>query len=190
MNTRLTADERRDEVVAAAAIEFAAGGFAGTSTAAIARRSGVSQPYLFQLFGTKQELFLAAVRDNFRRTTRRFEEAARTARTAGLDTNRILEQMGSGYIQLLLADRDLLRLQLHAYAACADPEVRAVVREEFFALWRAVATIAGCEMSALVPWLAQGMLINVIASTGDARTIEEFHSTLPSDVVRKPSTNT
>lgn len=178
MNTRLTADERRDEVIAAAAVEFAAGGYAGTSTGSIARRAGVSQPYLFQLFGTKKELFLAAVRDCFARTSRHFEETARAARASGTDAAGLLEPMGHAYIQLLLGDRNLLRLQLHAYAACGDPEVRAVVRDEFFKLWRTVATISGCDALELHPWLAQGMLINVIASVGDARTIEEFDATL------------
>lgn len=178
MRSRLTAEERRDEIVAAAVIEFAAGGLDGTSTGSIARRAGVSQPYLFQLFGTKQDLFLAAVRDCFARTGRHFEEAGRAARAAGLEPSAALDYMGKAYIYLLLADRNVLRLQLHAYAACGDPDVRVVVREEFFALWRRVAHVAGADPFTLHAWFAQGMLINVIASIGDARTIEEFDATL------------
>ncbi|HEX5148189.1 MAG TPA: TetR/AcrR family transcriptional regulator [Candidatus Limnocylindrales bacterium] len=178
MNTRLSADERRDEVIAAAALEFAVGGFAGTSTGAIARRAGVSQPYLFQLFGTKQELVLAVVRNCFSRTARRFEEAARAARAAGLDSSGVLERMGRAYFELLLADRDLLRVQLHAYAACGEPEVRAVVRKEWLTLWQTVARISGVAPSELYPWFANGMLINVIASIGEAGTLEEFNTLL------------
>lgn len=178
MNTRLTADERRDEVIAAATIEFASGGFAGTSTESIARRAGVSQPYLFQLFGTKKGLFLAAVRDCFDRTSRRFEESGRAAKAAGLDTRGVLEQMGHAYVRMLLADRNILRLQLHGYAACADPDVRAVVRKEYLALWQTVARVSGADPRGLHDWFAQGMLINVIASIGDARTLEEFDATL------------
>ncbi len=178
MNARLTADERRDEVVAAAAIEFAAGGFAGTSTAAIARRAGVSQPYLFQLFGTKKELFLAATGDCFARTRRRFEESGREARSAGLSADRVLERMGHAYVDMLLADRNLLRLQLHAYAACdgsRDPGGRAS---------RVLGPVAGRRSGvgglaeAVHGWFAEGMLINVIASVGDARTLEEFDMSL------------
>src|SRR3954466_7495653 len=58
---RLTADERRAEIIEAAVKAFAQGGLDGTSTDDIARIAGVSQPYLFRLFGTKRELFLAAV---------------------------------------------------------------------------------------------------------------------------------
>src|SRR6478752_10177694 len=73
---RMTADERRDAIVAAATEEFATGGLVGASTEAIARRVGVSQPYVFQLFGTKKDLFLAVVESCFARIILRFEDAA------------------------------------------------------------------------------------------------------------------
>ncbi|MFD5148334.1 helix-turn-helix domain-containing protein, partial [Streptomyces sp. NPDC058401] len=57
---RLSADERRETVLRAAIAEFATGGYHGTSTETIARRVGVSQPYLFRLFPTKRALFQAA----------------------------------------------------------------------------------------------------------------------------------
>src|SRR5215211_5965310 len=73
---RLTADERRTDIVAAAVRAFASGGLAGTSTEEIARLAGVSQPYLFRLFGTKRDLFLAAVGGPFDRIVETFEQAA------------------------------------------------------------------------------------------------------------------
>jgi len=182
----MTADERRDEVIAAASVEFASAGYAGTSTAAIARRAGVSQPYLFQLFGTKQDLFLAAVRDCYARIGRTFVDAAATARAAGQGELGILEAMGHAYTHLLLADRDLLRLQLHAYAACGDPVIRESVRDGFFGLWRTVAGVSGADAVALRTWFAHGMLINTIASIGDARTPEEFYATLLGGVAPEP----
>ena len=60
--TRMTADERREAILEAARGEFASTGFHGTSTETIAERAGISQPYLFRLFGTKKELFIASVR--------------------------------------------------------------------------------------------------------------------------------
>jgi AcrR family transcriptional regulator len=174
MSPRLTADERREAVIAAAAVEFAVGGIAGTATQAIARRAGVSQPYLFQLFGTKKELFLATVRDCFAKITRTFEASAKAEKAAGRDPDEVLQAMGDAYLNLLKADRDLLRLQLHAYAACSDPEIQADVRAQFLDLWQTVARLSGVASSALYPWFANGMLINVIASIDDARTLEEF----------------
>jgi AcrR family transcriptional regulator len=170
----MTADERREAVIAAAVLEFARGGFTGTATAAIARRAGVSQPYLFQLFRTKRELFLAAVCDCFAMIAGRFEASARTARAAGLDPDQVLEAMGHAYIAMLKADRDLLRLQLHAYAACSDPEIQPEVRAQFRELWHTVARVSGVDVNVLYPWFASGMLINVIASIDDATTLEGF----------------
>src|SRR5438128_10791267 len=72
---RHSAEERREEIVTAAMAEFALGGLNGTSTEAIARRAGVSQPYLFRLFGTKKDLFVAAVERGFDRTKQAFERA-------------------------------------------------------------------------------------------------------------------
>ena len=74
--TRLTAGERRADVIEAAVKAFASGGLAGTSTEDIARLAGVSQPYLFRLFGTKRDLFIAAVERAFDRIELGFEEAA------------------------------------------------------------------------------------------------------------------
>jgi AcrR family transcriptional regulator len=165
-STRQTADERREALIHAAMKEFAAGGFAGTSVEAIARRVGVSQPYVFQLFGTKKELFIAALRACFGDTRAAFEAAARRARADGADTHAILMSVGETYMDML-ADRDRLRLQLQAYAACDDPEIRAVVREEFAALYRVVALNSGGDRDALEAWFAHGMLLNIAASIGE-----------------------
>jgi AcrR family transcriptional regulator len=179
MNTRMSADDRRAEVIAAATVEFAAGGYAGTSTGSIAQRAGVSQPYLFQLFGTKKNLFLATVRDCFARTAGRFEDAGRQARASNADPVGILTLMGHGYMEMLLADRDLLRVQLHSYAACSDPDVQALVRLEYNKLWQTVAIVSGADPQAIQTWFANGMLLNVIASLGEPRTIEEFLALIP-----------
>jgi AcrR family transcriptional regulator len=163
--TRLTADERRTDVIAAASKEFAARGYAGTSTQSIAERAGVSQPYLFQLFGTKKDLFIAAVRTCFGRTRASFEAAGRAAAAESDDPSAILLAMGCSYHDLL-QDRDMLRLQLHAYAACDDPDIRTVVREEWILLHDAVARVSGADVTALHAWFAEGMLLNVAASIG------------------------
>jgi AcrR family transcriptional regulator len=163
---RLTAEERRADVIAAAAKEFAVRGYAGTSTQVIARRVGVSQPYLFQLFDTKKDLFLAAVSACFARTRAAFESSAAAVRDETTDPTAILHAMGLTYVDLL-RDRDMLRLQLHAYAACEDPDIQRVVRDEWTALYDAVARVSGADEAALHVWFAEGMLLNVAASIGD-----------------------
>src|SRR5579864_7430823 len=80
---RLTAAARRDAVLDAAVVEFAAHGLHGTATEAIARRAGVSQPYVFRLFGTKKALFLATADRAFERVLRTFQDAVRDAERSG-----------------------------------------------------------------------------------------------------------
>ena len=159
---RQTADERRDAIVVAALHEFAKGGYTGTSTESIARVVGVSQPYLFQLFGTKRELFLAVVRHGFQRTRLVFHEAARRKPDDDQDCS-LLDLMGAAYMELL-ADRDLLRVQLQAYAACGDEDVRQVVRDEFTELYVAVKRDSGASNQEIHAFFAEGMLLNVAAA--------------------------
>ena len=161
----MTADERRDAIVAAATEEFAIGGLVGASTEAIARQVGVSQPYVFQLFGTKKDLFIAVVRSCFARVTLAFEAAARNWRPGDIECDSRLAAMGEEY-KRLLADRTLLLVQLQAYAACSDPDVRTVVREEWGLLYRRVTEASGASREELHQFFAEGMLLNLGAATG------------------------
>jgi AcrR family transcriptional regulator len=160
--TRISKDERRREIIEAATREFAVGGLAGTPVEAIARQVGVSQPYLFQLFGTKKKLFIAAVQRTFERTVAAFRTAAADA---GEDAapSAILMAMGIAYGRLL-DDRGLLLMQMQAYAACADEEIRDVVRDEMLRLVSFVQSASGAPEAAIREWLAYGMLMNVVAA--------------------------
>jgi len=160
---RMSAEDRRVAVISAALSEFAQHGFEGTATDAIASAAGVSQPYLFQLFGSKRELFIATVQEAFARTWSAFETAGEAAKAVDPSAESILHAMGIAYCDLL-RDRDLLRCQLHAYAACADDEIRPAVRAGFSELYRRVATLSGAPIEVLDVWFAQGMLMNTIAA--------------------------
>jgi AcrR family transcriptional regulator len=163
--SRMTADERRDAIVAAATEEFATGGLVGASTEAIARRVGVSQPYVFQLFGTKKDLFLAVVRSCFSRVILTFEDAAARWTPGADDCDSALMAMGLAY-KRLLADRTLLLMQLQSYAACSDPDVRSVVREEWARLYRRVSDVSGASKDEIHQFFAEGMLLNLGAAVG------------------------
>ncbi len=156
--TRKTAEIRREEILDAACAEFAQTGLHGTSTDAIARRAGVSQPYLFRLFGTKRELFIATVQRCFAETHETFEHAA-----LGKTGEDALNAMGAAYMELL-ADRSRLQSQMQAYAACDDPEVCAVVREGYGSARRARrADASGVDAKRVRDFFARGMLLNVMA---------------------------
>ena len=127
---RVPAAERREELIAAAVHEFAHGGLHGTPVERIARRVGVAQPYVFSLFPTKRELFIAALERSFQRVADTFRSAAAdyAAGRVSTDCEDVLEAMGRAYREMLLGDRDHLMLQHQSYAACDDEQVRACVR--------------------------------------------------------------
>jgi AcrR family transcriptional regulator len=154
----MTAGERREAVLAAAVIEFAARGMAGTSTEDVAGRAGISQPYLFRLFPTKKSLFLALVDRCFQQVADAFEAAA--ADRVGEEA---LDAMADAYHRLL-QDRTLLLLQMQAYAACDDPEIRDATRTGYKELWNLVERLTGLPYERIVTFFAMGMLMNVAAA--------------------------
>ena len=183
---RLSAGERRDAIVAAAIEEFATRGFDGTSTETIAQRVGISQPYLFRLFGTKRDLFLATVQRCFEETRLEFVEAAK-----GLRGRDALEAMGNSYVGTITTHPTKLRAQLQAYAACGDPVIRDVVSRGFAELLSTVERISGESPTVIATFFAQGMLLNVLATTGVLSSTEEWAQRLTEGVkamceVRQP----
>jgi AcrR family transcriptional regulator len=161
--TLSTAEERRAELTDAAVTVFAERGYAA-GTMDIAKAAGISQAYLFRLFPTKPELFVAAYEAASRRMAQTFRDAANLARAEGRDP---LQEMGHAYGDLIDRDRDLLRMQLHAQvAAGTEPLVRDAVQRCFGELFELVQRESGAEPEDLQPWFAHGMLCNVMASIG------------------------
>jgi AcrR family transcriptional regulator len=164
---RVPAAERRDALVEAAVHEFAHGGLHGTPVDRIARRVGVAQPYVFSLFGSKRELFLAAVERCFELVARTFTRAAEEfeAIAAPPDID-VLNAMGIAYVELLSSDRDYLMLQHHAYAACDDPVIRDRVRASYARLVAHVERLSGAEQERIDDFFRYGMWLNVAAAMG------------------------
>lgn len=157
--TRQTADERRETILEAATIEFAAKGLHGTSTEDVARRAGISQPYVFRLFGTKKRLFAETCRRCMREVREAMVKAAEGR--SGADA---LASMGDAYIELLAADPNRLTLQMHMYAASDEPEIREVAREGYGELVRFAEQVSGGSGKHVSDFFAKGMLINVLAA--------------------------
>ena len=167
-DSRHTAEERRAEVLKAAVAEFALHGLHGTSTEMIARRIGISQPYIFRLFPSKKELFLAAIDQCFDRVEEAFRKAAREPAATGnhMSASPVearLHEMGHAYLRLM-AKRELLLFQMQAYAACSDEDVRRKVKLRWDRLMKVTAEISGASADALTTFFARGMLMNVFAS--------------------------
>ena len=159
VSERKSKEERREEILDAALEVFAQRGLHGASTEEIAKKAGISQPYVFRLFGTKKELYIALVARCFRQTLELMQRAAEGKR--GEDA---LHAIGEAYGELLETDRVYLRAQMHAYAACEDPEIAAVCRNGYGDLVTYVERVSGAPAPVIAEFFAGGMLLNVLAS--------------------------
>jgi AcrR family transcriptional regulator len=156
---RKTKEERREQILDAALELFAERGYHGASTEEIARSAGISQPYVFRLFGTKKDLFIAVEIRCFRQTLEIFQRAAEGKR--GVEA---LHAIGEAYGELLASDRTYLRGQMQAYAACDDPEICDVVRNGYGDLVAYVERVSGADEQTIAAFFAKGMLMNVLSS--------------------------
>jgi AcrR family transcriptional regulator len=157
--TRSSSEERREQLIAAAVTEFAATGFHATSTTAIAKRAGISQPYVYALFPNKHELFLAANAEVKDRIRGAFADAARGLET----TEERLDAMGQAYIRLL-ENREEIMFQHQANAAAGDPALREPIRREFMRLFDDIGRLSGAAEEEVWNFVAHGMMLNVIAA--------------------------
>ena len=170
---RVPAAERRDALIEAAVHHFAHGGLQGTKVSAIATDVGVAQPYVFSLFPTKRELFLAAVDRCFAKVSALFRQAA-----ADFDANGPeepdedkLNAIGHAYMNAIADNPDQLLLQLQGYAACGDdPGIQAAVRRNYAHLVQLARELTDVDDERLDGFFQMGMWCNVAAALG----IEDF----------------
>lgn len=155
---RLNADDRRQAVIQVALEEFAEAGYFGTSTETIAARAGISQPYIFKLFGSKQNLFLVTAQRCFGRILDTFRAVA--AETKGDP----FPAMGMAYVQLL-SDRRLLMVWMHAFAACSIPEIQQAMAGCFEQMYEFLEALPDANPEKVQQFMARGMFLNVAAAT-------------------------
>lgn len=160
--TLSTAEERRESLVAAALPIFAEQGYRATSTVAVAKAAGISQAYLFRLYPTKADLFVAAYDDARAQVVALLTRAADEAGD-GIEP---LEAMGRAYGEMLESERDLLQIQLQAQVVADEPKIAAAAQRMFRDLYALASERSGADEDELRGWFAQGMLMNVMAAVG------------------------
>lgn len=164
---RVPASERREALIEAAVHEFAQTGLHGTPVDRIARRVGVAQPYVFSLFASKRELFLAAVERGFEQVMKRFSEAAEVFHPAiALPDTDVMTAMGNAYVELLSSERDFLMLQLQSYTACDDEVIRERVRDCYAQLVAHVERLSAADPERIDNFFRYGMWLTVAAAMG------------------------
>jgi AcrR family transcriptional regulator len=155
---RQTAAERREAVLDAATHEFAVKGLHGASTEDIARAAGISQPYLFRLFGSKKELYQATAQRGIGDLYERFARAVEGKR--GVEA---LQAIGAEY-ERVLSDRDRLMLMLKCWTSCDDPDIRQAVRTGWRNLVELIEQASGEPPEVVSAFLGHGMLITIFMS--------------------------
>ncbi|HEY2327199.1 MAG TPA: TetR/AcrR family transcriptional regulator [Gaiellaceae bacterium] len=130
---RLTAGERRQDVLLAGCRVFASRSYRGATTAEIARESGISEPILYRHFGSKRDLYLACLDESWRR----FKAEAESLITE--DPHGCLGRIAEAYMQSQERVR-LIDLWIQALSVAPEDEViakalREQIREvhDFFA---------------------------------------------------------
>ena len=154
----MSGEQRRDAVLAAARRCFARTGFAGTSTDAVAKEAGVSQPYVVRIFGTKQALFLEAFERAGAAVLDAFTKVVEDCFDPAVEEDRA--RLGAAYTDLL-ADRELMLVMLHGFAAGDNEEIGSRARER---MGQIAALLRGTGMAPeeVRDFIAQGMLLTVL----------------------------
>jgi AcrR family transcriptional regulator len=159
VSERKSKEQRREEILDVAMAVFAEKGLHAASTEDIAKLAGISQPYVFRLFGTKKGLYMAVVSRCFRQTLELMQRAAE-----GKRGQEAMDAIGLAYGEMLESNRTYLRAQMQAYAACDDADICAIVQHGYGDLVSYVERVSGEPPEVVAAFFAKGMLMNVLAS--------------------------
>jgi TetR/AcrR family transcriptional regulator len=153
---RMSSEDRRAQIIAAAALVFGERGYAGGTTDAIAKQAGISQAYVVRMFGTKEKLFVEVLE-------RALEILLQTFRTAIADASDVpvRYRMGIAYINLL-SERGLLLSLMHSFVLGSDPVIGEVARGGFLTVYEFLRSEANMSSEEAGQFLAGGMLSNTM----------------------------
>jgi AcrR family transcriptional regulator len=159
---RSTAEARRAVVLDRAVAVFARNGYHATPVTAVAAAAGISEAYALRLFSGKLGLFVAAVEACYAEILLTLGMAAEEA--PDRDPEKLLEHLGDAYAALI-ADKNLLLLQVHAQSVSDIPEVGAAVRSGYGRLV-AFLRIQGADDHQIQRFVAYGQLCHLIVTAG------------------------
>jgi AcrR family transcriptional regulator len=164
-------DHRREAVLGAARTEFAERGYHGATTAAIAKRADISQSYIYVLFPSKKDLFLACHRWNHRQLMAIIDAAAEAM--TPMEAQARIHQT---YVEKIEhRNHFLFRLQATA-AAASDPDIAEEVRSSFIEGFEKLAQVVGDNLDAVKAYVAGGIFADVAMAM---RLPREYWPTLP-----------
>lgn len=156
-----TSDQRRIAVIHSAIAVFAKTGYLGTPITTVAKHAKISPAYVFKLFPRKEDLFIAALDQAFDTIEEALADSVATI--AGQAPDAILTTMGDAYASLI-ADRDLLMIQVHALSVADVPEIGAAFRKGLQRIATFVQTRSGASDEAVQRFFAYGQLCHLITT--------------------------
>jgi AcrR family transcriptional regulator len=158
-----TSELRRPVVIDSAIRTFARSGYLGTSVAQVAVEAKISPAYVFKLFPSKEQLFVAALDHCFELVEQALAAGADSATDATPSV--VLEAMGDAYADLI-ANRSLLMLQVHAQSAADVPEIGEALRRGLERITRFASSRSGASDPEVQSFIAFGQLCHLIVTTG------------------------
>ena len=177
-----TSELRRPVVIESAIRTFARSGYLGTSVAQVAAEAKISPAYVFKLFPSKEQLFVAALDHCFELV----EQALAAGADAVTDASPagVLDAMGDAYADLI-ANRSLLMLQVHAQSAAEVPEIGDALRRGLERITRFASSRSGASDPEVQSFVAFGQLCHLIVTTNiDGRS--EHWARLLTEGIRHP----
>jgi AcrR family transcriptional regulator len=136
---RLTAAERKPQIMRSAIKALARSNYRTTSIAEIAREAGITEPAVYRYFPTKKALFIAIIRDVGRRILEIWEGIWE-------DAEGPLEALGKislDYYERAMTRRGDLKVLFQALSEVDDEEIRDALRDQFSSYVKLLTQIYG-----------------------------------------------
>jgi AcrR family transcriptional regulator len=165
---RLSAEARRASIVDAATEVFAEVGYRRGTMSEVARRVGVTEPVVFQNFGSKAAVFVAVLEQATARTSAAIEERATANGSVGAW---LTEFLGPRHLSAHAGDTHAV-LFADAMSVASEREVTQAIRRTHRALARTIADLLargqaeGSVRPDLDPQAAAWWLLSLLASQG------------------------
>ena len=177
----MNSDERREQIIAAAARVFGERGYEGGTTDAVAKEAGISQAYVVRMFGSKENLFLAVGERASNIIAAGFREALASL-PPDADQHTKMHALGDAYTDLV-SDRGQTLALLHLFSQGQDEVLGPYARKCFTDVYTIVREEAGMSVEQAVQFFAHGMLITVLQAlrlgeTTDPHGLELLHGAL------------
>jgi AcrR family transcriptional regulator len=155
--SRLSAADRREQILDVATAVFGERGYSGTTTDQVAQAAGISQPYVVRMFGTKEKLFLEVLQRALDTLFRAFREALPDPGDGSVPQQRL----GGAFVDLV-GEVGVHRTLLHAFTSGNDPVIGAAARAGFVGIYRFLRDEAGFSPDDISSFLGHGMLLSVL----------------------------